>query len=136
MSAIQQLGRLAVVLLVTICGSTLPVWAGQSLHRFALKITEHEILQTSENGVKADKEVLQIRVAQGERVQLRWSTWQPVCLHLHGYNIELRLHGDKPAVMEFDAHSTGRYPITAHSTSEADEETASHVTLLYIEVHP
>lgn len=112
------------------------VQADSHLHSFAFMITEQEILQTAENGMKVDKEVLQIRVSQGKRVQLEWRSWQPVALHLHGYDIALQLDASQPATMEFNASAPGRYPITAHARRNGNVSSEHHVTLLYIEVYP
>ncbi|CAN5171512.1 hypothetical protein BH24PSE2_BH24PSE2_19360 [soil metagenome] len=71
-----------------------------------------------------------VRVTQDDRVELVWSSDEPLELHLHGYDIELRVPAGKPAVMSVHAHATGRFPVTRHG------EGGAHHTVLYLEVHP
>ena len=44
-----------------------------------------------------------LRATEGERVELRWSSDEPLVLHLHGYDIETRVAPGKPAVTAFTA---------------------------------
>ena len=74
-----------------------------------------------------------LRVTQGNSIELVWTTDETVELHLHGYDIELNVSTTEPAVMAFEAHATGRYPITSHGFGG---EHNGHQTLLYLEVHP
>jgi len=71
-----------------------------------------------------------IRVTRGERVELVWSSDERIRLHLHGYDLELEVTPDEPAVMSLVAHATGRFPITRHDGDHG------HETLMYLEVHP
>lgn len=75
-----------------------------------------------------------IRVAQGDRVELRWTTDEPAQLHLHGYNVETHVTPDKTVVMAFEARVAGRFPITSHSFGAKVGH--GHGALAYIEVHP
>jgi len=80
-----------------------------------------------------------LRTTEGERVELRWATDEPVVLHLHGYDIETRVAPDKPAVTLFTARLTGRFPVAVHVPdrgSSAKSSSHHHVTLLHVEVHP
>lgn len=74
-----------------------------------------------------------LRVTEGNRIELVWTTDEAVELHLHGYDIELNVLESEPAVMAFEAHATGRFPITSHGFGDDDH---GHQTLLYLEVHP
>ena len=71
-----------------------------------------------------------VRVQQGDDVTLRWTTDQPLTLHLHGYDIEETLAPGTPAAMRFTARATGRFPIEAHDARGAKR------TIGYLEVHP
>jgi hypothetical protein len=73
-----------------------------------------------------------IRVTRGQRVELVWSSDERIRLHLHGYDLELEVAPDEPAVMSLIAHATGRFPITRHGGSGGHD----HETLLYLEVYP
>ena len=70
-----------------------------------------------------------VRVTQGERVELHWSTDSPLILHLHGYDIEAEVTPHSPAVMRFTAHASGRFPVEHHDGS-------GHKSLIYLEVYP
>ena len=72
-----------------------------------------------------------LRVGEGERVRLQWSSDQPAEVHLHGYDIETKIEPGQPAVTAFDAETAGRFPVTAHGLGGED-----HTTLLYLEVLP
>lgn len=70
-----------------------------------------------------------IRVSQGDQVELSWSSDKPVMLHLHGYNLHAEVTPHVPAVMQFKAHASGRFPVESHNVSD-------HSSLIYLEVHP
>jgi hypothetical protein len=70
-----------------------------------------------------------IRAAQGDDIVLRWSTDEPITIHLHGYDIEKDLKPGAVTTMWFVATATGRFPITRHGQGE-------ETPLAYLEVHP
>jgi hypothetical protein len=72
-----------------------------------------------------------VRVRQGDEVQLKWSSDQPVELHLHGYDIEASVGPSAPAAMSFKASIAGRFPVEPHGKG-----TAQHHAVLYLEVRP
>jgi hypothetical protein len=79
-----------------------------------------------------------LRATQGEPVELRWTTDEPLVLHLHGYDIETRVAPDQPAVTAFTARLTGRFPVAIHAENTQGRGGSGHhhSTLLYVEVHP
>lgn len=98
-----------------------------------------------------------IRVHQGQRVELRWLTDESASVHLHGYDIQASLKPGTPVVWNFNADTTGRFPIEVHGFGHAEEQAEPHdhsnhhdhssrepasaagtagKTLLYFEVHP
>jgi hypothetical protein len=83
-----------------------------------------------------------LRVTEGERVELRWTSDEPLVLHLHGYDIETRVAPDRPAVTAFTARLTGRFPVAIHADAPGRSGSAAkgsghhHVNLLHVEVHP
>jgi len=83
---------------------------------------------------KVQNEENTIRVTQGETVELVWHSDEVAELHLHGYDISFEVSPDAPAVVTFEAHATGRFPITSHGF--AGEHGHGHEALLYIEVYP
>jgi hypothetical protein len=60
-----------------------------------------------------------ITIRQGDDVTLRWTTDRPVTLHLHGYDLEVRVAPGTPGSMRFAARATGRFPIEIHGPSGA-----------------
>jgi hypothetical protein len=80
-----------------------------------------------------------LRVIQGERVELRWTSDEVATLHLHGYDIEAKVAPGSPATMVFDAQATGRFPVVAHGFGQGatmPQAPPREKTLLYLEVHP
>jgi hypothetical protein len=78
-----------------------------------------------------------IRVSQGDVVKLRWSTDQPLTLHLHGYDIEQVLERGAVAEMTFTARATGRFPVHVHDGSaRAGSHSHQEAPLVLIEVYP
>ncbi len=70
-----------------------------------------------------------IRVTEGDRVELRWSSDQKLGIHMHGYHLEATVKPGETAVMDFTATATGRFPFEAH-VGDRDR------TILYLEVYP
>jgi len=78
-----------------------------------------------------------IRVSQGDVVKLRWSTDQPLTLHMHGYDIEQTLERGAVAAMTFTARATGRFPVHVHDGSaRAGSHSHQEAPLVLIEVYP
>jgi hypothetical protein len=73
-----------------------------------------------------------LRATEGERVELRWTSDEPLSLHLHGYDIETRVAPGKPAVTAFVARLTGRFPVAIH----AEGGKHRHGALLHVEIYP
>jgi len=72
-----------------------------------------------------------IRVKQGDDVELRLTSDKPMELHLHGYDIEVKVAPAAPAVMSFSAKIPGRFPIEPHG-----QEQGRHRAVIYLEVLP
>jgi FtsP/CotA-like multicopper oxidase with cupredoxin domain len=83
------------------------------------------------NGAVRDVPGNTVRVHQGDEVELRWSSDQPVTLQLHGYEIGARVAPGKPASMAFNAKIPGRFPVHEHA-----EGAGNHRPVLYLEVYP
>ena len=77
-----------------------------------------------------------IRVKQGDAVRLRWSTDRAIALHLHGYDIEIKVEPGKPADMAFTARATGRFPIEEHKPDARGGHSHGEAPLARIEVYP
>lgn len=76
-----------------------------------------------------------IRVKQGDVVTLRWTSDQPLVLHLHGYDIEKRVAPGSATEMTFTAHATGRFPIHVHAPG-AGGRAHEEAPLVNVEVYP
>jgi hypothetical protein len=72
-----------------------------------------------------------VRVTKGDKVELRWTSDRPIALHLHGYDIEVRVAPQAPARMVFSAGIAGRFPVSEHGQGRGH-----HRAIAYIEVHP
>jgi len=72
-----------------------------------------------------------VKVQQGDDLELRWSSDKPMELHLHGYDIEVKVSPQAPAVMSFKANIPGRFPVEPHG-----QRPGHHRPVLYLEVHP
>lgn len=72
-----------------------------------------------------------VNVQQGDEVELKWSSDVPMELHLHGYDIEVRVAPQAPATMSFKANIPGRFSIEQHGQGPGH-----HKAVLYLEVHP
>jgi hypothetical protein len=92
------------------------------------KAAQRELdLDVRAGALPADKQL--IHAAQGDEIVLRWSTDEPITIHLHGYDIEKDLKPGAVITMWFVATATGRFPITRHGRGE-------ETPLAYLEVHP
>lgn len=72
-----------------------------------------------------------LKARQGEQVELRISSDQPIELHLHGYEVTTKVNPPAVALMAFKANVPGRFPVHEHRTGAGN-----HRALLFIEVHP
>jgi FtsP/CotA-like multicopper oxidase with cupredoxin domain len=96
-----------------------------------LMAAEPRVVDLTIRGGTLPPEQRVIRVQQGDAVTLRWTSDQPLTLHLHGYDIEQRVAPGKAATMTFTARATGRFSIEVHGGQAGRE-----ATLGYLEVHP
>jgi hypothetical protein len=78
-----------------------------------------------------------IRVNEGDLVKLRWTSDQPIVLHLHGYDIEKRVAPGAVTELAFRAYATGRFPIHVHAQGAgASGQAHEDAPLTTIEVYP
>lgn len=77
-----------------------------------------------------------IRVTQGRQVVIRWNSDEATVLHMHGYDLKIEVKPGAVAEMRFEAHATGRYPVTSHGFGEKSGGHGHHGTLLHIEIYP
>jgi FtsP/CotA-like multicopper oxidase with cupredoxin domain len=72
-----------------------------------------------------------LRVHKGDQVQVRLNSDRPMMLHLHGYDLDVKLAPKVPAVLAFKADLAGRFPVHEHR-----EGPGNHRAVLFIEVLP
>jgi hypothetical protein len=78
-----------------------------------------------------------IRVNEGDVVKLRWTSDQPIVLHLHGYDIEKRVAPGAVTELTFTAFATGRFPVHVHAQGAgASGHVHEDAPLATIEVYP
>jgi hypothetical protein len=109
-----------VVVMLALAGhATQPADATQS-DRFTLPLANGALAGASDT----------IRVKQGDDVELAWSSDKPIELHLHGYDIEVHVAPDKPAVMSFKATIPGRFPIEPHGRARGTPHAVAYLEVL------
>jgi uncharacterized protein (DUF2141 family) len=97
----------------------------QEVRRFDLALKAGEL----------PKEQRTIKVKQGESVELRWTTDQPVRLHLHGYDVQIAVRPGEPTVTALTARLAGRFSVETLK----DKPGGGHQhggKVLYFEVYP
>ena len=72
-----------------------------------------------------------LKVKQGDQVQVRLSSDRPMMLHLHGYDLDVKVAPPAPALLTFKAGIAGRFRVHEHR-----EGAGNHRAVLFIEVHP
>ncbi len=98
--------------------------AAQDVRRFDLALKAGEL----------PKDQRIVKVKQGESVELRWTSDQPVRLHLHGYDIEVAVKPGEPAVTALSARMAGRFSVEKLQDKPCGHHHGGRV--LYLEVHP
>jgi hypothetical protein len=87
-----------------------------------------------ENG-RVPSDMRLIRIRQGDNVRLHFTSDKPIDLHLHGYDIELRVEPGKAADMAFTARAAGRFPVEQHKP-HTQGHSHGDAPLVRIEVRP
>jgi hypothetical protein len=80
-----------------------------------------------------------IRITQGDVLELVFTTDESAELHLHGYDIYLNVEPGTPAVLRVDAKIAGRYALESHRFGSVVAEPRgahAHLVLLHLSVYP
>ena len=77
-----------------------------------------------------------VRVTQGDTVTFRITSDLSGEIHLHGYDVPMKLEAGKLATTVLEARVAGRFPITSHGFEGEIEHGHGHKALLYLEVYP
>ncbi|MEZ2127596.1 MULTISPECIES: hypothetical protein [unclassified Sinorhizobium] len=112
---------------LALLASLLPVWADE-LHIVEISLVDGvahgEGLSAPAGGAPT------LVLAEGDSVDLRWTSDRDMVLHFHGYDLEARVGPERDATMVFEARAAGRFPVETH---DAD---GRHRAVLYIEIYP
>jgi FtsP/CotA-like multicopper oxidase with cupredoxin domain len=85
---------------------------------------------------KVDPAQQQVRVRQGDRVELTFTSDEAAELHLHGYDQLLTVEPNVPATLRLMAKTAGRFSLEAHGFGGDAKRRRNHAVLLYLEVYP
>ena len=96
----------------------------QEVHCFDLALKAGEL----------PKDQRTIKVKQGESVEFRWTSDQPIRLHLHGYDVEVAVKPGEPTVTALKARIAGRFSVDKLADKPGGHQHGGKV--LYFEVHP
>ena len=79
-----------------------------------------------------------VRISQGDLLRMTFTCDDARVLHLHGYDLEIRVSAESPVSVEFVAAAAGRFPLESHPVEPGSGETGQHdhKPLLYLEVYP
>jgi len=131
-SRVAALARAGAAILTTAVASTLLLPVADA-HAEALAAADRPAPRVLDLPIMNGKAAVAggtIKVKQGDELELRWSSDRPMSLHLHGYDIEVKVAPQSPVVMSFKAHLAGRFAVSEHV--QAGREHA----VLYLEVYP
>lgn len=124
----QILAAIALAALIAVAGATDA--AAQDTRVVKIDIVKREAAGAE---VRQSGGTSVVRVTQGERVELHWTTDEATELHLHGYNVRTKVGADGETVMDINARAAGRFAIESHGFG-ADHH--AEKTLIYLEVLP
>lgn len=117
-------GRRLFLLGLLVCAAVPSLARAQEVRRFDLALKAGQL----------PKDQRIIKVKQDDSVELRWTTDQPVRLHLHGYDIEVAVKPGKPAVTALKARMAGRFSVERLQDKPGGHHHGGKI--LYLEVHP
>jgi hypothetical protein len=130
--------RIILALLVTMVAVTMGSWMVTQVGWSGLdNLSDGEPVRISISIVqrKVDPSQAQIRVTQGDVVELTFSSDEPAELHLHGYDKMPKLEANQSELMRIEAKIAGRFSLEAHTFGESGA-TRRHIELLALQVYP
>ena len=121
---------------LALAGRLLPFYLVLALGAVDASAAELSFALRVENG-RVPEGMRLVRVKQGDVVTLRWSVDRSMTLHLHGYDIEMRVEPGATGEMIFKASATGRFPVHAHTEGTSGGNRAHEdAPIVYVEVYP
>ena len=129
---------IALAMAAPICSSS--EWPVVGSHGIAAEAVKPiRILIPIRNRALANPVQKDIRITQGDVLELVFTTDESAELHLHGYDIHLNVEPGAPGVLRVDAKVAGRYPLESHRFGSAVAEAKGahdHIVLLHLSVYP
>jgi ferric-dicitrate binding protein FerR (iron transport regulator) len=117
--------RRRLFLLASLFCAAVPVIAhAQEARRFDLALKAGEL----------PKEQRLVRVKQGDSIELRWTSDQPIRLHLHGYDVTIAVQPGEATTTALNARIPGRFSVDKLQDKPGGHQHGGKV--LYLEVHP
>ena len=80
------------------------------------------------------KNLQTIKVKQGDSVELKWTSDQPIKMHLHGYDMEIAVKPGEPTVTAINARIAGRFSVDKLADAGGGHHHGGKI--LYLEVYP
>jgi hypothetical protein len=80
------------------------------------------------------KDMQTIKVKQGDSVELKWTSDQPIKMHLHGYDMQIAVKPGEPTVTAINAKIAGRFSVEKLQDKGGGHHHGGKV--LYFEVYP
>jgi hypothetical protein len=132
------LPALAIVAMVLTCTVTRAAPAPRDAPAETARTAEPVRFAVAIKNRKVDAAQKQIRVRQGDVLELAFTSDERAELHLHGYDRLLTVEPGAPAILRLEARIAGRFSIEAHGFGDGSggRRGSGHVVLLYLEVYP
>lgn len=135
MSRNRRLGLVALVVVVAVGGFVIANPGGDGTK----KASGTAAAPVQKVQIKSGKPVGGVRglkFTKGDDARIQVSVDKPHLLHLHGYDIEIKVEPGKTTDMAFTARATGRFPIEEHKSDARGGHSHGEAPLARIEVYP
>jgi hypothetical protein len=114
-------------LVVSLFAATPPTIAGEPASRATVRIEKRQVVEPRDKRLVLPHDV---------ETEIHWHSDESGELHVHGYDLRIRLRPDTVVHTPIKTRATGRFPVTSHGFASKTGQTHGHGALLYIEVHP
>lgn len=128
-----MIARVAVIgVVVLACSDLRDALAHEIAHQVVISGASAHTAVAIEVVLQPDRAAPVVEIDQGQQVRLIIRGAGARQLHLHGFDVAVEGAADGPAVFEFGAERTGRFPLTVHGVENLLG--VGEKTLLYVEV--
>jgi len=114
-------------LVVLLCSTPFAARADGALHHFTVRLQEQKVVEPPTR---------RLVLPHNANVVIRWQSEQAGELHLHGYDIEIKLIPGEDVITRFETRASGRFPVTSHGFGNDTGHVHARRALLHVEVHP